>query len=99
MILTTKQKKLLRRLGHDLHPLVTIADQGLKETILNETAEALRVHELVKIKCKQDGRDDRRALIEQLAEKTDSLLVNSIGNTALLFKRNHDKPKISLKAL
>jgi len=48
--LSNKQKKQLKGLGHSLQPVVMIADQGLKETVVAATNEALDTHELIKIK-------------------------------------------------
>lgn len=97
MKLTPKQIKLLKTLGHQLSPIITIADQGLKDTIRDDTIEALRVHELVKVKIRTDARETRREIIDTLVTETGAVLINSIGHTALLFKRNMLQPKIALK--
>jgi RNA-binding protein len=97
MKLSEKNKKQLRKLGHDLHPLVTIADQGLKETVIAATEEALSSHELIKIRLRGANSTERKIMLQELCEKTQSELVSSIGFTALLFRRNQDKPRIVLE--
>jgi len=97
MNLTEKNKKQLRKLGHSLKPVVTIADQGLKETVIAATNEALDVHELIKVRLRAGERDERKLILESLSEQTKAILVGQIGFTALLFRRNRKKPKIELR--
>lgn len=97
MNLSEKHKKQLRKLGHSLKPVVTIADQGLKETIIQATDEALDVHELIKIRLRGGDREERKKILESLVEQTHSTLIAQIGFTALLFRRNKKAQKIELK--
>lgn len=94
--LTNKQKKHLKGLGHALRPVVMIADQGLKETVIEATEEALDAHELIKVKVRADDRESRDELLRTLCEQTRSDMVSQIGFTALLFRRNKKKPAIEL---
>ncbi|MGF1546477.1 MAG: YhbY family RNA-binding protein [Thiotrichales bacterium] len=89
-------KKYLRGLGHRLHPVVMIADQGLKETVITATHEALDAHELIKVKIRGDDRERRAVLIDELCRQTGAELIARIGFTALLFRRNADHPKLDL---
>jgi len=94
MNLSEKHKKQLRKLGHSLKPVVIIADQGLKETVIAATNEALDAHELIKVRLRAGDRDERKQILESLTEQTAATLVGQIGFTALLFRRNRKKPKI-----
>lgn len=97
MNLTEKHKKQLRKLGHSLKPVVIIADQGLKETVIAATNEALDVHELIKVRLRAGDRDERKQILESLTGQTAATLIGQIGFTALLFRRNPKKPKIDFK--
>lgn len=97
MNLTEKHKKQLRRLGHSLKPVVIIADQGLKETIIQATDEALDAHELIKIRFRSGDREERKHMLASLAEQTASSIIAQIGFTALMFRRNKKKQKVELK--
>ena len=46
-----------------------------------------RSHELIKVQLRAE-RDDRKALIEQLCENSSSMLVQSIGKVALIYRKN-----------
>ena len=86
MSLTQEQKKQFKSIGHHLKPIVTIADNGLTESVLAELDRALNDHELIKIQLRAE-RDDRTALIEQLCAQSSSLLVQSIGKVGLIYRK------------
>jgi RNA-binding protein len=95
MKITAKHKKHLRRLGHQLSPVVRISQDGLKQTVIEATQEALKAHELIKVKALADNREEQSALVDALGKKTGATLISQTGFTALLFRRNIDSPKIS----
>lgn len=95
MPLTNPQKKHLRGLSHDLHPVVMVADKGLSENVLAEVEQALEHHELIKIKLRGD-REQRDAWIEELVATTRAELVHRIGQVVCLYRRHPEKPKIEL---
>ncbi len=88
----------LRGLGHKLHPIVTIAGNGLSESVLLELERALDDHELIKIKLAVGAREMRDAVLGEVCEKSGAELVQRIGNTALLLRRsvNPDPKKSNL---
>jgi RNA-binding protein len=93
MELTDAQKKRLKGLAHALHPIVLIGQNGLKETILIEIDNALAYHQLIKIKISVGDRDLRNEILEQILEHTSAAtLIQQIGNTAVLYQRNPDRP-------
>jgi RNA-binding protein len=95
MSLTNAQKKHLRGLGHELDPVVIVADKGLTENVRGEVEQALAHHELIKVKLRAD-RARRQEWIDALASETGAEVVHSIGQVVCLFRRNSDKPKIQL---
>lgn len=93
MELTDTQKKRLKGLAHALHPIVLIGQNGLKDTILVELDNALEYHQLVKIKISVGDRDLRNEILEQiLTHSNKAILIQKIGNTAVLYQRNPDRP-------
>jgi len=88
--------KQLRAIGHKLKPVVTIAGNGLSDTVLAEVDRALTQHELIKIKLAVGERDTKEQLIDELAEKTGAKAVQRIGNIALMLRRTEKPdPKLS----
>tara|TARA_B100000767_G_C19730887_1_gene521628 strand:- start:930 stop:1232 length:303 start_codon:yes stop_codon:yes gene_type:complete len=88
MNLAQSQKKQLRSIGHDLHPLVTVAGNGLSENVMIEINRALFDHELIKVKFSVGDREVKNALIAQVCKESGSTLVQSIGNVALVYLSN-----------
>ncbi len=95
MDLTGKQKRHLRGLGHDLHPLVTIGEKGLSESVLAELDQTLEHHELIKVKINAGDRDEKKALIAEMVEKSGATLVQTIGHIALLYRKAKE-PKLQI---
>lgn len=96
MPLTDKQKKYLRGLAHDLKPVVHVGNAGVTPGVTAELAHNLEHHELIKVKLRVGDRDVRDAAIGRVIEDSDAELVARIGNVAILFRRNADKPVIAL---
>lgn len=94
MALSEKQKKHLRRLGHDLKPIILVGDAGASEGVIRECDLALEHHELVKAKVRGADRESRDAIIDTLAQATGAEVVQRIGNIALLYRRHPEKPRI-----
>ena len=84
----SKLKKRLKGLGHDLHPVVTVAGNGLTKTVLAELSRALEDHELIKVKVAVVEREVKRALIAEMCELCGCQLVQQIGHLALVYKAN-----------
>ncbi len=95
MELTGKQKRHLRGLGHDLHPLVIVGEKGLSESVMTELDQTLEHHELIKVKVNAGDREEKKALIAELVEKSRAMLVQTIGHTALLYRKAQE-PKLQI---
>ncbi|NOX67582.1 MAG: YhbY family RNA-binding protein [Gammaproteobacteria bacterium] len=96
MTLKESQKKYLRGLGHQLKPTLTVADAGLSESVLLEFDVTLSHHELIKVRVRAGDRENRDAVISDLCQQGTAQLITRIGNVALIYRRNEDKPKIRL---
>jgi RNA-binding protein len=96
MTLNETQKKYLRGLAHKLKPVVMVGQHGLKETIFEEVEIALDAHELIKIKVSVGDRLERDEIIQQICDRSGALLVQRVGNIAILFRRNPQKTRVEL---
>ena len=93
MPLSNYNKRFLRGLTHKLHPVVSIADKGLTDTVRDELETALGFHELIKVKIRCD-RQKRVALIETIAADFKCEVVHSIGQVACFYRANPEKTRI-----
>ncbi|WP_267220847.1 ribosome assembly RNA-binding protein YhbY [Dyella silvae] len=96
MALSPSQRRYLRSLAHDLHPVILLGAKGATEAVLKELDLALSHHELVKVKLSGGDKDERQQQIDYLAEGTRSESVQQIGHIVVLFRRNEDEPKLAL---
>lgn len=91
--LTTKQRQYLKGLAHPLTPLVQIGKDGMSAGLVSMTRQELLHHELIKVKIGSNSGLEKHAASQSLAEMTDSHLVQLIGKTIVLYKKNPKKPK------
>lgn len=88
--MTPLEKKALKAQAHNLNPVVTIGQAGLTEAVYNEIELALDAHELIKVKIRAE-REDRTILSGQICRQTNAELIQSIGQIAVLYRKNPDK--------
>lgn len=83
-------KKQLKAQAHALNPVVMIGQAGLTEAVIKEINIALDVHELIKIRIRAE-RDERQDISQQICAATTAELVQSIGQIAVLYRKNPKK--------
>lgn len=86
-MLTGKQKRYLRGLGHNLKPVIVVGKGELSEALLRETDEALETHELIKVKILESCMLDRNEVSIGLSEACSADVAQVLGRTILLFRR------------
>lgn len=94
--LTGKQRRYLRGLGNQLQPVVWVGVKGMNEGVWTAITSAFENADLLKIKLQEGFSGDRHEVAERLARATKSELVQVLGKTILLYRRNEEKPKLEL---
>ncbi len=94
-MLTGKQKRYLRGLGHGLNPVVMVGKGELSEPLIRETTAVLESHELIKVKILESCGADRREVADALAGSCGAEVAQILGRTILLYRRG-EEPKIEL---
>ena len=93
---TNHDIKQLRAIGHKLKPVVTIAGNGLTESVMAELDRALTDHELIKVKLAVGAREARTEMAAQVSEQSGADIIQSIGNVLLILRRSEKpNPKLS----
>jgi RNA-binding protein len=90
-MLTGKQVRYLRGLGHHLKPLAMLGREGITDTVIGAVDAVLDAHELVKVKVGNGCPLDRKEAAASLAARTFSAEVQVLGKTILLFRQNLDR--------
>lgn len=85
-MLTGKQKRHLRALGHKLKALIQIGKKEIEEGLITETMAALEHHELVKVKLLESCLLDKNEAAEQLAMQCHAEIAQVLGRTFLLYR-------------
>ncbi|HKE17700.1 MAG TPA: ribosome assembly RNA-binding protein YhbY [Kofleriaceae bacterium] len=91
-----KARRHLRALGHALRPVAQVGKEGLSDALVAAIDRALVDHELVKIKVGEAAGVERHDAADQLAARTESAVIQVLGNTILLYRPDPDEPRIAL---
>ena len=92
--LTGKQRRHLRGLAHNLRPVVQVGQAGMTDAVLAAIDEALRDHELIKVRL--NAPEDKKAQAQSVADALEAALCGVIGHTIILFRPDPEAPKITL---
>ena len=95
-MLNKTQTKFLRKSAHDLKPYIWIGQKGLTKLVVKEVDQALSSHELLKVSIRVGAKDAIKKVVDKIAQQMDAEVIDSIGSTAVFFRRNPKKPKIEL---
>jgi RNA-binding protein len=96
MELSSKQRAYLRKLAHDLNPVVMVGKEGMNNNIVRATERALDEHELLKLRF-VDHKQEKREMSRYLADECSAELVSVIGNVAILFRQARDPDRRRIK--
>lgn len=86
----------MRKLAHDLDPLVYIGKSDVTENIINEMNTLLESRELVKVKIQESSLLDPKETANELAEVLGAEFVQAIGRKFTLYRRAKEDPQIVL---
>jgi RNA-binding protein len=95
MTLNNRQRRHLRGLTHALQPVVTVADKGLSDNVMQELETAFDHHELIKVKLRSD-RDTRARWIGEIENRCKAETVQAIGQVACFYRPNPEKSVVEL---
>ncbi len=91
------EKRALKARAQTLEATVRVGQAGLSGPMVAGMEDALERQELVKVRF-VGLKDQRRILAPELAQKTSSVLVQTVGNVAVYFRptRKHAAPSDSV---
>ena len=80
--------KQLKEKGKLLEPVIRIGKNGLTNNLIEEIKKQLKKKELIKVKMLRSFLQDKnkKAVAKDLAQKTDSTLIDLVGFTVILSK-------------
>lgn len=92
-MLTSKQRSILKGIAQTEDTIFQIGKGGINDNMVMQISDALRAREIVKIKALDNSMISAAEGAAELAEKTDSEVVQVIGNKIVLFRRNKKEPR------
>ena len=95
-MITGKQRSYLKKLAHDLDPIVFIGKNDLTENIIKEIDSLLELRELVKVKIQEGSLLDAKDTANEVADMLGAEFVQAIGRTFVLYRRAKEEPQIVL---
>ena len=95
-IMTSKQRAYLRGLANSITPIFQIGKSGISDNLIKQLDDALEARELIKITVLRNAPDGVRDFGEEIAESTNSTLVQVVGNRITLFRQRKKDSKIVL---
>lgn len=91
--LTAQQKQFLKGAAHALSPLVQIGKDGLSSGVMESIKNELLHHELIKVKIGNNSGLEKKEASAEIAKKSGAAMVQLIGKTIVLYKKNPKRAK------
>jgi putative YhbY family RNA-binding protein len=90
--LSPTRRRALRAQAHHLHPVVSIAANGLSEAVMKEIRRSLAAHGLIKIRVFGAERAIREAYLADICTALDAAPVQHIGNLLVVYREPDEAP-------
>ena len=85
-MLTGKQKRYLRGIGHNLNAIFQIGKHGVHQSQVDSIDDALTAHELIKVKIRESCMQSKNEIAIELSMRTKADVVQILGRTILLYR-------------
>ena len=93
--MNTALKQSLKAQAHHLKPIILLGAKGISEAVVAETDLALNTHELIKVKLNGVEKEDKIQVANELCQLVHAELIQMIGNTIVIYRKNEEKPNPS----
>lgn len=95
-MLTGKQRGYLRGLANTVPPIFQVGKGGVNENMVKQFNDALEARELIKATVLKNSLSETRDICEELAELTNSEVVQVIGSKFVLYRESKNNKVIEL---
>ena len=95
-MLSKSQIRYLRGLANTLQAKYQVGKYEITETLLDMLSKALDSHELIKISLNKVVSEEKNYIAETLSNELHAELIQVIGSTIILYRKNLKEPKIKL---
>ncbi len=95
-MLSGKQRSYLKGIANGIKSILQIGKNGINENFIKQVDDALEAREIVKINVLSNSFLDAKEAANEVADKTDSEFVQSVGNKFVIYRESKDNKKIEL---
>lgn len=95
-MLTSKQRAFLRGLANSYDPILHAGKGGVSDAMMKQADDALTARELIKGRVLETAPASVRETAEEIAAGVGAEVVQVVGRTFLLYRRNEKEPVIRL---
>lgn len=97
--MTSKQRAALRKMAHNMDPVLYIGINGITEATVKEAYNVLEKRELIKCAIQDGAQLETYDACNELCEKVFAEPVQCMGKKFVIYKESRNHKKIDLKAL
>ena len=95
-MLNSRQRAQLRGLANSLDTIFQVGKGGVTENTVKQVDDALEARELIKLRVLETSPVSAREAADEIAEKTQSDVVQVIGTRFVLYRESRDNKQIRL---
>ena len=92
--MTGKQRAALRKMANGLDTIIYIGKEGVTDSVIKETYDALEARELIKGCVQQGCPVSARDALTILCEKTGAEPIQQIGRRFVMYRPSRENPRI-----
>lgn len=92
--MTSKERAYLRSLANTITAIFQIGKGGISDVLLEQLNNALEARELIKVSVLETAPDSAKKIANEVADGTNSQVVQVVGNKITLFRQKKKDSKI-----
>ena len=94
--MTSKDRAYLRGLANTIEPIFQVGKGGISDNLIKQVDDALEARELIKLTVLETSPESGVDVGNELASKTNSILVQVVGRKITLYRKKKKDSKINI---
>ena len=92
--MTSKERAYLRGLANTIDSIFQVGKGGISEVLIEQLNNAIEARELIKITVLETAPGNAKELANEIANSTNSEVVQTVGNKITLFRKKKKNSRI-----
>ena len=94
--MNSKDRAYLRSLANVIEPIFQVGKSGINDNLIKQVDDALEARELIKITVLENAPEDAKNAAVELANNTNSVVVQVLGRKITLYRKRKKDSKINI---